>query len=289
MNPTQPNHSQATKQSLTSLLVLMIMFFTTQLDAQNFTWLYGASGTSNGQSVTCDQYGHTFVAGGYKPKFGNLGFAAPNYFPNLVFNNEKFRAFLVRYNTETGDPQFAATIGVESSSGQGACPAPDDSVYVTAHRIAVDRDRNVFVLGVFTGCNITLFDTNGISIITTNSSAYSDLSQKAFLARYDSNFFPISCHIYSSGSEEDVYPGDLTNAATPAAISMVCAVNIISPALVESFGSALPVVPPYDNFTMTSTNDYDIYITQLDIAADQIVNGESVGRKVWARFLCFLS
>lgn len=177
--------------------------------AQSFPWLNGGTGYSIGSGTTVDELGRGYVVGTFENKSTDA-FALPSGIVPAATFDGNFTAYLSRYDLNTGQPDRFARIRARHNPGAdpNCSPAEDPSAF--ADRVAIASTGDIYVLGVFTGCDLELYDNSENLILTTNSSYSTNDSQKVFIAIYDSTFRPVACHILTTDFNIDsLYSADI--------------------------------------------------------------------------------
>jgi len=254
-----------------------VFLYPSILRSQNFNWINGATGSSTGNSLTVDQFGRGYIAGGFAGISQEVIFVGDDTL-QAALTPELAKAFLVRYDVNSGLPQRSAYISIDNYSTKTNCPLPWNDTYVVAERIVVDRNGFISVMGVFQGCDLILFDRTGSPQLSTVTAPFTTVYQRVFLARYDSNFTPVSCHVFSSYPENHIYPGDITLTNGPSSGKLFLAVSFQGNSInTESFGSAGAPLSPYNNTFSNDPFSYDIFLAQFDIQNDQLENSTVIG------------
>jgi hypothetical protein len=263
------------------------------LSAQNFTWLNGATGRSNGSGITVSGNGTTYTTGGF-----GLGQASDAAFPtgnlataitppaSVTSGSEDNIGFVAKYNTETGDPIQVGYITIHPGSLDGWQCSVNNYDEVHPERIAVTSNGLIYVIGVYVGCNIDLHDPQGNVVVTTNSVSSSLNTQKVFIAVFDTLLMPQACHIVygkngnvlDSLRAADIKRAFVGGGPDPLVEKIFFAIDIRDEELhMETFGVGLPPLPAAAPMPLSHPNTFDIYLGRIDVTSNQADDGYFIG------------
>lgn len=270
-----------------SALSLLFSVPVNSVKGQNFGWLNGMTGRSAGHSTTTDVSGNMYVVGGFKTTTANAQFSGGSTSgaiqPSPLGLASESAGYLVKYDPITADP-ISSVVMLPNVSACSFYSAGD--VYADAQKVVVARNGHIYVLGVFFGCSIDFYNpSGGFEFSAHQPNIQPDQKQSVFLAHYDDNMIPISCHVFASAECSD------SGLAADVAIgyndysSVFFAANFCGDGVwAERFPIGPQPIPPYDQlpintFSTANPAEYQIYVGQIDRASDQLIYAIEMGRE----------
>jgi hypothetical protein len=243
--------------------------------------LVGATGTNTGNGITIDTNGHLYIVGGINQDSGAVEFVngLQPTIPNVL---DKSIAYITQYNQAGLVAQRTACISLDSGAlrpdGSSCAPTGDD--YVVANKVVVATDNRIYVLGIYKGCDLVLYDDTGGVVITTNSAFSAMNNQKVFLASYDSTLKPLSCHIFCTENNENGYAEDIARAEDPndGTVRVYMCADFNGDFInVEKFGSGSSPNPTYNPIATQDMFAYDIFLAQIVVSNDYYEKAVTIG------------
>lgn len=262
------------KHHLKLILTLASFLSLQSLVAQNWSWSDATSGRSVANGVEVSDNGitggndHYYLTGAYDPQFEFMN--SPTFSSTWIGGTIPVgvagpEAFLAQYSTNASGIGVvnwvaAVTSAAAPESGQG---------FEAGRKIAIDRNGNVYVLGVFNSATIKIYDASASPIFSINKYDMSSPDEDLYVIKYDNTGTPLWAHRVSTSNGD--MAGDIEVTSTHVYVTgAVSGQDVVT----SSHGAPASTVTWNANW---SAPDYDIIMVKIDVFTGQIVDGLLMG------------